>query len=90
MGGSEGFNFRRSPHRAHQEATLREKQEEERKQQKARQHADAIRNQVKERVLSAAAKRKEMFKEADQCAEAARQRRVRLDEIKEKKLTELK
>lgn len=76
--------------RAHQEATLREKQEEERKQQKARQHADAIRNQVKERVLSAAAKRKEMFKEADQCAEAARQRRVRLDEIKEKKLTELK
>ncbi|KAL6116364.1 cfap45 [Pungitius sinensis] len=76
--------------RVHQDATLKEKQEEERKQRKARQHADAIRNQVRERALSAAAKRKEMFKEADQGAEAARQRRVRLDEIKEKKLTELK
>ncbi|KAM8904130.1 cilia- and flagella-associated protein 45 isoform 2-T2 [Spinachia spinachia] len=76
--------------RVHQEATLKEKQEEERKQQKAREHADAIRNQVRERVVSAAAQRKEMFKEADQCAEAARQRRARLDELKEKKLTELK
>ncbi|XP_075956661.1 cilia- and flagella-associated protein 45 [Anarhichas minor] len=76
--------------KAQQEAIIKQKAEEEKHQQKARRHADAIRNQVKEQELSAVAQRKEIFKEANQFVEAARQRRVRLDDIKEKKLKELK
>lgn len=73
-----------------QEAIIKQKEEEERQRQKAHRHAEVIRNQVKERELSAVAKRREIFKEADRLIEDARQRRVRLDEIKEKKLKELK
>ncbi|XP_034404294.1 cilia- and flagella-associated protein 45 [Cyclopterus lumpus] len=72
------------------EAIVRQQEDEQKQQQKARNHADAIRNQVRERGLSAVAKRREIFKEANQFVEEARQRRVRLDEIKEKKLKELK
>ena len=68
----------------------KQKEEEEKQRQKAREHAEAIRHQVKNRELSAVAKRRENFKEADRLAEEARQRRLRLDEIKEKKLQELK
>ncbi|XP_032365282.1 cilia- and flagella-associated protein 45 [Etheostoma spectabile] len=73
-----------------QEAIIKQKEEEERQRQKAHRHAEVIRNQVKERELSAVAKRREIFKEAERLMEDARQRRVRLDEIKEKKLKELK
>ncbi|KAK9520645.1 hypothetical protein VZT92_020516 [Zoarces viviparus] len=73
-----------------QEAIIKQKAEEEKQQQKARRHADAIRKQVKEREVSAKAQHKELFKEANQFVEAARQRRVRLDDVKEKKLKELK
>ncbi|XP_031716901.1 cilia- and flagella-associated protein 45 isoform X2 [Anarrhichthys ocellatus] len=76
--------------KAQQEAIIKQKAEEEKHQQKARRHADAIRNQVKEQELSAVAQRKEIFKEANQFVEVARQRRVRLNDIKEKKLKELK
>ncbi|XP_049460187.1 cilia- and flagella-associated protein 45 [Epinephelus fuscoguttatus] len=73
-----------------QEASIKQKEDEEKQRQKALRHAEAIRNQVKERELSAIAKRREIFKEADRLIEEARQRRVRLDEIKEKKLKELR
>ncbi|TMS06993.1 Cilia- and flagella-associated protein 45 [Larimichthys crocea] len=73
-----------------QEAIIKQKEEEERQRQKAQRHAEEIRQQVKERELSAIAKRREKFKEADGLMEEARQRRMRLDEIKEKKLQELK
>ncbi|XP_038548951.1 cilia- and flagella-associated protein 45 [Micropterus salmoides] len=73
-----------------QEAIIKQKEEEEKQRQKAHSQAEAIRNQVKERELSAIAKRREIFKEADRLVEEARQRRMRLDEIKEKKLMELK
>ncbi|TDH15085.1 hypothetical protein EPR50_G00027540 [Perca flavescens] len=73
-----------------QEAIIKLKEEEERQRQKAHRHAEVIRNQVKERELSAVAKRREIFKEADRLIEDARQRRARLDEIREKKLKELK
>ncbi|RVE64497.1 hypothetical protein OJAV_G00126510 [Oryzias javanicus] len=73
-----------------QEKMAKQKEEEEKKRQKAQQHAQAIRQQVKERELSAAAKRKEMFKEADRRLEEAKQRQSRLAEIKEKKLQQLR
>lgn len=83
-------HFYLSPHRVQQEAIIKQKEEEEKQRQKAHSQAEAIRNQVKERELSAIAKRREIFKEADRLVEEARQRRMRLDEIKEKKLMELK
>ncbi|KAM3616462.1 uncharacterized protein V6R79_018424 [Siganus canaliculatus] len=73
-----------------QEAIRKESSDEERQRQKAHQHAKAIRQQVKERELSAVAKRREVFAEADRLVQEARQRRMRLDEIKERKLKELR
>lgn len=73
-----------------QEAIIKQKEDEERQRLKMQRHAEAIRHQVKERELSAVAKRREIFKEADRLVEEARQRRMRLDDIKEKKLKELK
>ncbi len=73
-----------------QEAIIKQKEEEEKQHQKALQHAEAIRRQVRERELSAIAKRREVLKEADRLMEEAHQRRIRLNEIKEKKLQELK
>ncbi|XP_022602067.1 cilia- and flagella-associated protein 45 [Seriola dumerili] len=73
-----------------QEAIAKQMEEEEKQHQKAQRHSLAIRHQVKERELSAIAQRREIFKEADRLIEEARQRRMRLDDIKEKKLKELK
>lgn len=73
-----------------QEAIIKQKEEEEKQRQKARRRAEAIRQQVKERELSAIAKRRQIFQEADRLIEEAQQRRARLSEIKEKKLRELK
>uniref|UniRef100_UPI0037E9A1B8 cilia- and flagella-associated protein 45 n=1 Tax=Semicossyphus pulcher TaxID=241346 RepID=UPI0037E9A1B8 len=73
-----------------QEALIKQSEEEEKQRQKAQHHAEAIRHQVKERKFSAITKRKEIFKEAECLIEEARQRRLRLDEIKDKKLKELK
>ncbi|XP_036930514.1 cilia- and flagella-associated protein 45 isoform X1 [Acanthopagrus latus] len=73
-----------------QEAIIKQKEEEEKQRQKAHRRAEAIRQQVKERELSAIAKRRQIFQEADRLIEEAQQRRARLNEIKEKKLRELK
>ncbi|KAK7882993.1 hypothetical protein WMY93_029167 [Mugilogobius chulae] len=73
-----------------QEAIIKEKQEEEKFQLKAQRNAEAIRQQVKERELSAINKRRERYKDAEQLNEEARLRRMRLNEIKEKKLNELR
>uniref|UniRef100_A0A3B4ARW9 Cilia- and flagella-associated protein 45 n=1 Tax=Periophthalmus magnuspinnatus TaxID=409849 RepID=A0A3B4ARW9_9GOBI len=72
-----------------QEAITKEKEEEEKFQLNARRNAEAIRQQVKDRELSAIAKRREMFKDAEQLSEEARLRRLRLSEIKAKKLNDL-
>lgn len=77
-------------HRVQKEAITKQMEEENKQRQKALRHSEAIRRQVKERELLAVARRKELFKEADRLTEEARQRRQRLDEIKEKKLKELK
>lgn len=73
-----------------QESISKQMEEEERQRHKALRHAEAIRQQVKEREALAVTKRREIFKEADQMTEEERQRRARLSEFKEKKLKELK
>lgn len=79
-----------SPHSVQKQAIVKLKEEEEKRRQKSSRHAEAIRTQVKEQELSAVAKRRELFKESERLMEEDRQRRVRLEEIKEKKLQELK
>ncbi|KAM3875328.1 cilia- and flagella-associated protein 45 [Diretmus argenteus] len=76
--------------KAQQEAIAKQKEEEDRQRQRVLHHADGVRQQVKERELLAVTKRREIFKEGDRLVEEARQRRIRLDEVKEKKLKELK
>ncbi|XP_058490351.1 cilia- and flagella-associated protein 45 [Solea solea] len=73
-----------------QEAIAKQMEEEEKQRQHALRHAEAIRQQVKEQEASAIAKRRGIFKEADQLMEEATQRRMRLNEFKEKKLKELR
>ncbi|XP_041656433.1 cilia- and flagella-associated protein 45 isoform X2 [Cheilinus undulatus] len=75
---------------AQQKAIIKQQEEEERQRQKARCHAEAVRQQIKELEFSAVAKRRETFKEAESLVQEAHQRRVRLDEIKRKKLKELR
>lgn len=72
------------------EALAKLKEEEEKRRQKAQRHAQAVCQQMKDCELSAITRRTETFKEADQLIEEARQRRMRLDEIKKKKLKELR
>ncbi|XP_070684852.1 cilia- and flagella-associated protein 45 [Pempheris klunzingeri] len=76
--------------KAQQDSIIRQKEAEEKQCQKMLRHAESIQCQVKEHELSAVAKRREVFKEADRLIEEARQRRMRLDDIKEKKLEELR
>ncbi|KAM4742714.1 cilia- and flagella-associated protein 45 [Anableps anableps] len=72
------------------EAIAKDAELKEKKLQKALRHAEALQQQMKQRELSALAKRREKFSEADQMIEEDRQRRMRLIEVKEKKLQELR
>ncbi|MEQ2171359.1 hypothetical protein GOODEAATRI_009832, partial [Goodea atripinnis] len=65
-------------HRTQQEALAKEKELKEKQLQKAFHHAETLRQQMKELELSALAKRREKFKEADRLIEEERQRRMRL------------
>ncbi|XP_051580988.1 cilia- and flagella-associated protein 45 [Myxocyprinus asiaticus] len=76
--------------RAQQELIKKEQEKEERHYQQIHRHAEAVRQQVRERELQAVAQRRELFREGERLEEEARNRRARLDEIKEKKLRELK
>ena len=76
--------------RAQQAAIAKQEAEEQRQRQKALQHADGVRQQVRERELQAVARRRQVYKEREELDEAGRQRRLRLDDIKAKKLRELK
>lgn len=69
---------------------MKQRQEEERQRQRARRHAEAIQRQMKEQELAAITKRRETFQEGHQMSEKDQQRRLRLGEIKEKKLKELR
>ncbi|CAI5683691.1 unnamed protein product [Oreochromis niloticus] len=76
--------------KAQQEAEAKEKEQQERQRQKVLRHAEAVRQQVNERKQFAKAERRERFREADKLLEEAQQRQIRLNEIKEKKLKELR
>ncbi|KAL0973291.1 hypothetical protein UPYG_G00201500 [Umbra pygmaea] len=76
--------------RAQQESIAKEMDMEEKHKIKVLRHADGVRQQVREREMQAIALRRETYKEGDQLKEEARLRRIRLDEVKEKKLRELK
>ncbi|XP_069544917.1 cilia- and flagella-associated protein 45 [Brachyistius frenatus] len=76
--------------KAQQEATVRRREQEERQNQRAQRHARAIRQQMKEQEMAAAAKRREALKEVEQLMEADQLRRERLEEIKDRKLQELR
>lgn len=76
--------------RAQQELIEKEREREGQRHQQIQRHAEAVRQQVREREMQAITQRREMFREGDRLEEEARNRRARLDEIKEKKLRELK
>ncbi|CAB1348012.1 unnamed protein product, partial [Coregonus sp. 'balchen'] len=74
---------------AQQASICKEKDKEEKHRIKMLRHADGVRQQVREREMQAIALRREVYKEGDRLDKEARHRRIRLDEIKEKKLREL-
>ncbi|XP_067275963.1 cilia- and flagella-associated protein 45 [Pseudorasbora parva] len=76
--------------RAQQELIEKEREKEEQRHQQIQKHAEAVRQQVREREMQAVTQRREMFREGERLEEEARSRRARLDEIKEKKLRELR
>ncbi|XP_073706254.1 cilia- and flagella-associated protein 45 [Garra rufa] len=76
--------------RAQQELIEKEREKEEQRHRKIQKHAEAVRQQVREREIQAVTQRRELFREGERLEEEARNRRARLDEIKEKKLRELK
>ncbi|KAL7870424.1 hypothetical protein SRHO_G00079210 [Serrasalmus rhombeus] len=76
--------------RTQQELIAREKEKEEGHQQQVLRHAEGVRQQIREREMLAVARRRELFREGEKLDEETRSRRVRLDEIKDKKLKELR
>uniref|UniRef100_A0A671NQE8 Cilia- and flagella-associated protein 45 n=1 Tax=Sinocyclocheilus anshuiensis TaxID=1608454 RepID=A0A671NQE8_9TELE len=76
--------------RAQQELIEKEREREDQRHQQIQRHAEAVRQQVREREMQAITQRRELFREGEWLEEEARSRRARLDEIKEKKLRELK
>ncbi|XP_074535419.1 cilia- and flagella-associated protein 45 [Halichoeres trimaculatus] len=76
--------------RAQKEMIKKEREAEEKRRLKAKHYTEALLHQVKERELSAIAKQREISKETACLMEDTQLRRVRLDEIREKKLKELK
>ncbi|XP_056622682.1 cilia- and flagella-associated protein 45 [Triplophysa dalaica] len=76
--------------RAQQELIEKDREKEQQKHQQTHRHAKAVRQQIRERELQAIGQRREMFREGERLEEEARNRRARLNEIKEKKLRELK
>ncbi|XP_077467763.1 cilia- and flagella-associated protein 45 [Stigmatopora argus] len=73
-----------------QEASARQREEDERQRQNALRHAEAIRQQVKELGQSTLTKHKETLKEAEKLSKEAQKRHQRISELKRKKLKELK
>ncbi|KAL0168305.1 hypothetical protein M9458_036527, partial [Cirrhinus mrigala] len=74
---------------AQQELIEKEREKEKERHLKIQRHAEAVRQQVRERETLTVTQRRELFREGERLEEEARNRRARLDEIKEKKLREL-
>lgn len=77
-------------HRDQLAQIAKEKEVEQKYNEEAQRHAASLRQQVKEQELLAAEKRREKFKEAERMFEEDRQRNMRLLEVKQRKLQELK
>ncbi|KAG5836821.1 hypothetical protein ANANG_G00232690 [Anguilla anguilla] len=76
--------------RAQNEEIRREKEREERQRHRVLRHADGVRQQMREREVQAMEQRRAELQEHERLLEEVRSRRARLNEIKAKKLMELK
>lgn len=76
--------------RAQKELVEREKREELEVRKKRLTHADDVRAQIRRKEQERIAERNAFFEEGAKLDEEARARRARLDEVKRKKLTELR
>ena len=76
--------------RAQKELVEREKREEQEVRQKRLLHADDVRAQIRKKEQERIAERNAFFEEGVKLDEEARARRARLDEVKRKKLHELR
>ncbi|XP_076438329.1 cilia- and flagella-associated protein 45-like isoform X2 [Babylonia areolata] len=76
--------------RAQKELVEREKREEEEVRKKRLSHADDVRSQIRKKEQERIAERNAFFEEGVKLDEEARARRARLDEVKRKKLNELR
>ncbi|KAI1893445.1 hypothetical protein AGOR_G00123800 [Albula goreensis] len=76
--------------RAQNEEIAREKEKEEKQKQRVLRHAEGIRQQMREREMHAMDQHRAELQEHERLLEEARTRRARLNEIKAKKLMELK
>ena len=76
--------------RAQKELVEREKREEEDVRKKRLGHADEVRAQIRKKEQERISDRNAFFEEGVRLDEEARARRTRLDEVKRKKLGELR
>lgn len=76
--------------RAQQELVEKEKREEMQKRKARVVYADQVREQIREREHQRVSERNAFFEEGVKLDDEAKQRRARLEEIKKKKLNELK
>ncbi|MGH0178966.1 UNVERIFIED_CONTAM: hypothetical protein FKN15_000417 [Acipenser sinensis] len=76
--------------RALEKSIAQDKEKEEKSQWERFHNADGLRQQIREREAQAIENRRENFREGERLNQEARDRRARLDEIKFKKLTELR
>jgi len=76
--------------RAQQELVLRQQQEEEQQRRKRGQFSDEIRAQIREKEQVKIQERSKFFEEGVKLSEEAKQRQLKLEEVKRKKLAELR
>lgn len=76
--------------RAQLELAEKERDEESKQRSKQKNFSQNLQKQIRENELVRIQERKQFFEEGLRLDEEARQRRARLDEIKRKKLDELK
>lgn len=76
--------------RAQLELAEKERDEESRQRTKQKSFSENLQRQIRDNELQRIQERKQFFEEGLRLDEEARQRRARLDDIKRKKLDELK
>jgi len=76
--------------RAQQELIEKERQEEDEKKGQRRKYASDVRSQIREKEQVRVSERNAFFEEGVKLDEEARQRRLKLEEVKKKKLDELR